>query len=143
MLLGIDPLLSGELLHVLDDMGHSDRLLLADANFPLIRYSCPVIRVGDVPMSRVLDAVLSVFPLNEPRDEAVTRMRDEADPASLNAAQRACLEVMRRIDPQIRYRVPPLVDFYAEVKTVAAIVHMIEPTPRSCLILKKGIIIPA
>ena len=34
MLEGIHPLLSGELLHHLDDMGHSDAVVIADAHFP-------------------------------------------------------------------------------------------------------------
>ena len=32
MLKGIDPLLSGELLKVLDEMGHGDQLLVVDRN---------------------------------------------------------------------------------------------------------------
>ncbi|MEO8528910.1 MAG: RbsD/FucU domain-containing protein, partial [Pseudolysinimonas sp.] len=34
MLKDVDPLLSGELLKVLDEMGHGDVLVIADRNFP-------------------------------------------------------------------------------------------------------------
>ncbi len=34
MLKGTDPLLSGDLLKILDDMGHGDQLLLVDRNYP-------------------------------------------------------------------------------------------------------------
>ena len=34
MLINIDPILSPELLYALRSMGHGDKLVLADANFP-------------------------------------------------------------------------------------------------------------
>ncbi len=143
MLRGIDPLLRGELLHLLDDMGHTDRLLLADANFPLIRATCPVVRLGEVRMSRTLDAVLSVFPLDEPVDGAVTRMVDPADPEALSPALQDCLGVLRcHAGEGTRFRTPPREVFYEEAMQAAAIIHVLEPLPASCLILTKGVIYP-
>ena len=37
MLLGLDPVLSPDLLHALAAMGHGDRLVLVDANYPATR----------------------------------------------------------------------------------------------------------
>ena len=34
MLKGIDPLLDGELLRTLDQMGHGDQLVVVDSNYP-------------------------------------------------------------------------------------------------------------
>jgi L-fucose mutarotase len=39
MLLGLDPVLSPDLLHALVAMGHGDRLALVDANYPTTRES--------------------------------------------------------------------------------------------------------
>jgi L-fucose mutarotase len=39
MLLGLDPVLSPDLLHALAAMGHGDRLVLVDANYPGTRES--------------------------------------------------------------------------------------------------------
>nr|BFF15951.1 hypothetical protein GCM10025699_72540 [Microbacterium flavescens] len=64
MLKGIDPLLGGALLHLLDDMGHGDRLLVVDRNFPAAATGLPVVHVGEATMSRVIGAVLGVFPLD-------------------------------------------------------------------------------
>jgi len=144
MLRGIDPLLRGELLHLLDDMGHTDRLLLADANFPLIRAKCPVVRLGEVRMSRALDAVLTVFPLDEPVDGSVTRMVDPENPESLSASQEDCLSVLRdHAGEGVLFRSPPREVFYTEAMQSAVIVHVLEPLPASCLILTKGVIYPS
>ena len=41
MLINIDPILSPELLHALRSMGHGDKLVLADANFPSASLATP------------------------------------------------------------------------------------------------------
>ena len=63
MLKGIDPLLSGDLLKILDDMGHGDQLLLVDRNYPAAASGKPVIRLGEVGVLRAARAILSVLPL--------------------------------------------------------------------------------
>ena len=67
MLKGIDPVLSGELLRVLDEMGHGDQLALVDRNYPAAASGRPVIRLGEVTVARALTAILSVFPLRQIR----------------------------------------------------------------------------
>ena len=49
MLEGIHPLLSGELLHHLDDMGHSDAVVIADAHFPAAAAIRTVVPLDDSP----------------------------------------------------------------------------------------------
>lgn len=65
MLKGIDPLLTGELLKVLDEMGHSDQIVIADANFPAHRVHDVVIEVPGVDIEQMIRAVVSVMPLDE------------------------------------------------------------------------------
>lgn len=64
MLKGINKLLTGEILKVLSDMGHGDKLVIADANFPAETCAKRLIRVPGISGTEMLDAVLSVFPLD-------------------------------------------------------------------------------
>ena len=64
MLKGVDPLLNGELLKILDEMGHGDQLLLVDRNYPAAAAGRPVVRLGEVGVERAVAAILSVFPLD-------------------------------------------------------------------------------
>ncbi|GGM17689.1 RbsD/FucU family protein [Nakamurella endophytica] len=64
MLTGIDPALSGELLHHLDAMGHSDAVVLADAHFPAARVGRRWIDLPLVGTPRLLQAVCTVLPLD-------------------------------------------------------------------------------
>lgn len=65
MLKGLSPLLSPDLLHTLASMGHGDEIVLADAFFPAATHARRLVRLPGVPADQVLDAVLSVFPLDD------------------------------------------------------------------------------
>ncbi len=61
MLIGLDPLLSPELLHALAAMGHGDRIVVVDANYPATR-GRRLIGMPGIGVVRALEAVLSVLP---------------------------------------------------------------------------------
>ena len=66
MLKGIPKILSPELLKVLCEMGHSDRLVISDGNFPAesMGKDAIVIRCDGHGVPELLDAILEVFPLD-------------------------------------------------------------------------------
>jgi L-fucose mutarotase len=63
MLIGIDPLLTPELLHALASMGHGDTIALVDANYPASR-SKRLLRVPGAGVAACLRAVLTLLPLD-------------------------------------------------------------------------------
>ena len=66
MLKGIPKILSPELLKVLCEMGHSDRIVLADGNFPVetMGKNAKVIRCDGHGIPELLSAILTLFPLD-------------------------------------------------------------------------------
>ena len=66
MLKGIPKILSPQLLKVLCEMGHSDRIVIADGNFPAesMGKDAIVIRCDGHGVPELLDAILQVFPLD-------------------------------------------------------------------------------
>ena len=76
MLKGIPKLLSPELLKVLCEMGHSDRIVIGDGNFPSesIGKDAIVIRYDGQDIPELLDAILTVFPLDTYTDTPVMLM---------------------------------------------------------------------
>lgn len=77
MLKGIPAILSPELLKVLCEMGHSDTLVIADGNFPseTMGKDGIVIRMDGHSAADVLEAVLTVFPLDTYTKEPVHLMQ--------------------------------------------------------------------
>ncbi|MBO5326700.1 MAG: fucose isomerase [Clostridia bacterium] len=76
MLKGIPKILSPELLKVLCEMGHSDRIVLADGNFPAesMGKNAIVIRADGHGTCELLDAILKVFPLDTYVEKPVSLM---------------------------------------------------------------------
>ena len=80
MLINIDPILSPELLHALRSMGHGDKLVLADANFPSASLAKKLIRLDGVNIPNAAKAILSVLPLDSFVDYPVERMEIDDNP---------------------------------------------------------------
>jgi len=76
MLKGIPKILSPELLKVLAEMGHSDRIVIGDGNFPAesMGRDTIVIRCDGHGIPELLDAILTVFPLDTYTDKPVSLM---------------------------------------------------------------------
>ena len=66
MLLGVPEILSPELLKVLCEMGHSDRLVIADGNFPVesMGKNAVIVRCYGHGVPEILDAILTMIPLD-------------------------------------------------------------------------------
>lgn len=74
MLKGIPAILSPELLKILCEMGHTDELTIGDGNFPGHTYGQKVIRMDGHGVPEILDAILTVFPLDTYVEKPVTLM---------------------------------------------------------------------
>lgn len=77
MLKGIPKILSPELLKVLCEMGHGDRIVIADGNFPVesMGKGLKVVRMDGHNACDVLEAVLQLFPLDTYVEKPVNLMR--------------------------------------------------------------------
>ena len=66
MLKGIPKILSPELLKVLNEMGHSDVIVIGDGNFPAetMGKNAIVLRADGHGVPELLDAILTVMPLD-------------------------------------------------------------------------------
>jgi L-fucose mutarotase len=143
VLKGIDPLLSGDLLKVLDDMGHGDQLFVVDRNYPAVGSGRPVVRLGECGVERAITAVLSVLPLDGFVEHPLERMEVKDDPSLTTATQDRVLEIARATHPTtLEFGVVPRFDFYRRAHEAFAVVHTLESEPYSCFILQKGVVFP-
>jgi L-fucose mutarotase len=140
VLKGVDPLLSGDLLQVLDDMGHGDVLAVVDRNFPAHASGRPVIRISSDAV-RVVEAVLSVFPLDGFVDQPIGRMGPEEDPALENPTQAAVLAAAHAAEGSASGVEPiPRFAFYERVRGAYAVIQTLETAPYCCFVFTKGVI---
>lgn len=74
MLRGIPKILPPELVKCMMEMGHSDYLIIADANFPGTAHAKKMIRMDGIMIPELLEAILQVFPLDNFVDDPVRLM---------------------------------------------------------------------
>jgi L-fucose mutarotase len=142
MLIGIDPLLPGDLLAILRDMGHGDTIGLVDCNYPAHFAGPPVVRV-DSDVVRAGRAVLSVMPLDGYVDEPVCRMAVDGAAREPNEAHREFQAMVEEVagagwgmGALERFR------FYEEARGCVALVATLERRGYANFILTKGVIWP-
>jgi L-fucose mutarotase len=139
MLIGIDPLLSGDLLKLLDEMGHGDELAVVDSNYPAFTPGRPVVQLGHVSVNRAVGAILSVIPLDESLRSPLECMRSEE--GTLTGGQREVLDVARRsYRPDLEPELVDRFEFYQRATAVSVIVRTLDTRPYNCFILRKGVV---
>ena len=146
MLMGIDPLLSPELLMVMRAMGHGDDLLLCDRNHPAATiakhttHGC-VIYMQGANLRELSKAVLKHFPLDTFVDAPITRMLIVGDPDKMVQAHHDMQAVAdKAAGKTVSIRAVERFAFYAEAKNAFAVVQTTDAGPYGCFLLKKGVL---
>ena len=144
MLKNIPKILSPEMLKVLCEMGHSDRIVIADANFPAesMGKDAIVIRADGHSATDMLDAILTVFPLDTYVESPVRLMQVmPGDPVETpiwdEYKEIVAKHDTRGADAFCEYE---RFEFYDEAKKCYAIIATGESALYANLILQKGVI---
>jgi L-fucose mutarotase len=141
VLKNVHPMLTGELLSLLDRMGHGDLLSLVDRNFPAYRYGAPVIDFRGVDTGAAAEALLSVYPLDGFVDEAVQRMEIDGAPDEVSAATTALQEAADAAEARpVAIGSVERFAFYDLARSAYAFVQTGETVPYSCYLLRKGVV---
>ena len=141
MLKGIDPVLRGELLKALDEMGHGDTFALVDRNFPAYQAGKQVIDLGEVTASRAAHAVFSVFPLDTFGPTPLQRMGIDGDLESENECHHEVRTVANdSAGEDWPWAVIPRLDFYPAMSGVSLVIRCLEDAHYACFLFRKGVI---
>jgi L-fucose mutarotase len=141
MLLGIDPLLTPELLMILQAMGHGDEIAIVDANYPAKSNAKRLVRLDGADASQALDAVLSVFPLDSFVKAPANGMQVVGKPKEIPPAIADFQKIVdRRAGFPVKIGRIERFGFYERAKTCFAIVATSERRLYGNIILTKGVI---
>ena len=147
MLININPVLSPELLFHLRSMGHGEKIILADANFPANTSNNRVVRLDGVGIKEAASAILSVFPLDSfivsQGGSSALRMEVDDKPEELTETHNEFIEAVKKVSGE-NWKVGSISrqDFYKEAKKAYCIVTTTDARPFGCFILTKGVILP-
>ena len=146
MLKGINPLLNADVLQVLRAMGHGDDLIIADTNFPSDSVAKKTAHGGllriDASAAEVVEAVLSLMPIDTFVDDAAARMEVVGEPATI-------LPVMDEVQAKVSAEEGPnpmmsieRFAFYERAKNAYAVIQTGERRFYGCFAFRKGVIGP-
>jgi L-fucose mutarotase len=143
MLINVNPLLSPDILATLRSMGHGDRFVLSDANFPSYSNTENLLRMDGLNLPQAAEAILSVFPLDSFISEPIHRMQIDDKPDEINEVQQELINTVHRVSGS-NWNVGSIErqQFYSEAKETFAVITTSETRPYGCFIFTKGVLKP-
>jgi L-fucose mutarotase len=141
MLLGLNPLLTPDLLMILRAMGHGDEITIVDANYPAASNARRLVRLDGADATQALEAILSVMPLDSFVDCPANCMQVVGKPEDIPPAVVDFQTVVDRLAgfPKQVGRIERFA-FYDRAKQSYAIVATGERRLYGNIILTKGVI---
>lgn len=145
MLKGIPSILSPELLMVLCEMGHGDRLVISDGNFPAesMGKDAIVIRCDGHGVPELLDAILKLFPLDTYVEHPVNLMEVMPGDNVETPIWDTYKDIIAKYDKRGADCVGNIerFAFYDEAKKVYAIIATGEKALYANIMLQKGVVV--
>ena len=140
MLKGIPSILSPELLKVLDEMGHSDEIVIADGNFPGASHAQRLIRLDGHNVPEILNAVLQLFPLDRYVAAPVALMELVKGDPVVPVIWEEYKKIIAAHEEDIQIENIERFAFYERAKKAYAVITTSEKALYANIILKKGVV---
>lgn len=144
MLKGIPAVLSPELLKVLCEMGHGDRLVIGDGNFPAesMGKNAVVIRCDGCEAPELLEAILKLFPLDTYVERPVNLMEVMPGDQTQTPIWYTYEKLVETYDARGKEAIGTIerFRFYEEAKSAYAILATREKALYANVILQKGVV---
>ena len=145
MLKNIPKILSPEMLKVLCEMGHSDRIVIADGNFPAesMGKNCITIRMDGHGVPEILDAILKLFPLDTYVEHPVNLMEVMPGDNVETPIWDTYKEIVSKYDERGAAAVGNIerFAFYEEAKKAYCIISSGEKALYANIMLQKGVVV--
>jgi L-fucose mutarotase len=142
MLKGIPPILGPDLLRILRAMGHGDEIAIVDANYPADSAGPELVRLDGITATQVLDAVLTLMPLDTFVAEPAIGMAVVDQPGAFIETHKEFDRLVKKHEPDMKLTLLERFAFYDRVHGVYAVVQTGERRLYGNILLKKGVIRP-
>ncbi len=143
MLKNIPSILNPELLKILMEMGHADELVIADGNFPGASIAQRLVRLDGHGVPPVLEAILSLFPLDIYVEQPVALMQVVPGDTVETPIWDAYAKIIKASGEKFStFEEVERFAFYERAKKAYAVIATSESALYANIILKKGVVKP-
>jgi L-fucose mutarotase len=141
MLKNIPSILSPDLLKILMEMGHGDKIVIADGNFPAASLAQRLVRLDGHGAAGVLEAVLKLMPLDIYVEKAAALMQVVAGDTVETPIWDEYGSIIKTSGEKFDgFEFVDRFDFYDRAKKAYAVVATGEKALYANIILKKGVV---
>ena len=143
MLINVNPLISPEILQLIRSMGHGDKFVLSDANFPSYSHANKLYRMDGLNIPQAAEALLTHFPLDSFIPHPVERMEIDGKPDEVNEVHQDLIDTVKKISGE-NWVVGSVErqKFYVEAKKAMAVITTSDTRPYGCFMFTKGVLKP-
>mgnify|MGYP001426685288 FL=1 len=143
MLINVNPLISPEILQLIRSMGHGDKFVLSDANFPSYSHANKLYRMDGLSIPEAAEALLSHFPLDSFIPHPIERMEIDGKPDEINEVHQDLIDTVKKVSGD-NWKVGSVErqKFYIEAKKAMAVITTSDTRPYGCFMFTKGVLKP-
>ena len=143
MLINVNPLISPEILQLIRSMGHGDKFVLSDANFPSYSHANKLYRMDGLNIPQAAEALLTHFPLDSFIPHPVERMEIDGKPNEVNEVHQDLIDTVKKVSGN-NWVVGSVErqKFYVEAKKAMAVITTSDTRPYGCFMFTKGVLKP-
>ena len=143
MLINVNPLISPEILQLIRSMGHGDKFVLSDANFPSYSHANKLYRMDGLNIPQAAEALLTHFPLDSFIPHPVERMEIDGKPDEVNEVHQDLIDTVKKVSGD-NWVVGSIErqKFYVEAKKAMAVITTSDTRPYGCFMFTKGVLKP-
>lgn len=142
MLKNVPSIISPELLKILDEMGHGDRIVIGDGNFPAASNAKRLVRADGHGVPELLDAILKLMPLDSYVECPANLMQLTPDDAKAGDPPiwKTYADIIAKYEPDAKLGQIERFKFYEETRGCYAVVATGETALYANIILQKGVV---
>ena len=143
MLINVNPLISPEILQLIRSMGHGDKFVLSDANFPSYSHANKLYRMDGLNIPQAAEALLTHFPLDSFIPHPVERMEIDGKPEEVNDVHQDLIDTVKKVSGA-NWKVGSVErqKFYVEARKAMAVITTSDTRPYGCFMFTKGVLKP-
>ena len=143
MLINVNPLISPEILQLIRSMGHGDKFVLSDANFPSYSHANKLYRMDGLNIPQAAEALLTHFPLDSFIPHPVERMEIDGKPDEVNEVHQDLIDTVKKVSGE-NWVIGSVErqKFYVEAKKAMAVITTSDTRPYGCFMFTKGVLKP-
>ena len=143
MLINVNPLISPEILQLIRSMGHGDKFVLSDANFPSYSHANKLYRMDGLNIPQAAEALLSHFPLDSFIPHPVERMEIDGKQEEVNDVHQDLIDTVKKVSGA-NWKVGSVErqKFYVEARKAMAVITTSDTRPYGCFMFTKGVLKP-